>query len=45
MKYCKNCNKTITEFEVRCSICRTKNTEKRKYKRRHIHRLKHIKKC
>jgi len=44
---CKDCGGDIISgkhFAVRCSKCRAKNTEKRKYKRRHEHRMKKIKK-
>jgi len=45
MKYCKDCGKKdLPWWEVRCVSCKTKNTIKRKYKRRHEHRMKMVKK-
>ncbi len=44
MSTCKDCGKKhLPYWEVRCSDCKVKNTIKRKYKRRHEHRLKMIK--
>ena len=41
MKKCKDCGvKLENNFDVRCPKCKVKNTEKRKYKRRHIKRLR-----
>jgi len=41
MTKCKDCETELKNKEdVRCSKCKKKNTAKRKYKRRHIHRLK-----
>ena len=42
MTICKDCDNTIIKYQVRCPICKRKNTEKRKYKRQHKHRLKNI---
>jgi len=40
-KLCKGCGKDIKRgYNVRCPKCKKKNTAKRKYKRKHIHRLK-----
>jgi len=44
MSKCKDCGKELKNFNIiRCPKCRKKNTEKRKYKRRHMHRKKMIK--
>ena len=41
MLKCKDCGKYLdNRRDVRCPKCKKKNTEKRKYKRRHVHRLK-----
>jgi len=42
MKKCKDCGVELhtSIFIVRCRYCSAKNTKKRKYKRRHIKRLK-----
>ena len=41
MRKCKDCGKMIKNyFDVRCPICKKRNTAKRKYKRRHGHRKK-----
>ena len=40
-KKCKDCGIEISKTDgVRCPKCKRKNTEKRKYKRRHEHRKK-----
>lgn len=44
-KFCKGCGKDIERgLDVRCSKCKKKNTQKRKYKRMHIHRKKTVSK-
>ena len=42
MRKCKDCSVELFAgpFIVRCRACSKKNTEKRKYKRRHEHRKK-----
>ena len=42
MTKCKDCGVKLegATFDVRCPSCKKKNTELRKYKRQHIHRLK-----
>jgi len=41
MRKCKDCGKEINNYiDVRCPICKKKNTKKRKYQRRHEHRKK-----